>query len=99
MIISNMDIQESFKEKEGSNSVCKKVRNMYDGASTNVRSNGRFQVKIGFYHRSESYLYLLVMNELRKGVQNEAPLCMSFADDVVLIDQNTNVLSNKLERW
>lgn len=42
------------------------------------------------------YLLLLVMDEFAKCILNEAPLCILFADDVVFVDKNTNVLGGKL---
>lgn len=40
------------------------------------------------------------MNEFTKGVQDEEPWCMMFADDVVLVDKNKNVLvEGKFKRW
>lgn len=35
-------------------------------------------------------------NELTKSIKDEAPLCMMFGDDVVLVDVNINVLKGIL---
>lgn len=34
-----------------------------------------------------------------KSVQDEAPLCMTCTDDMVLVDENTNILEGKIEGW
>lgn len=39
------------------------------------------------------------MDELTKGVQDESPRCMMFADDVVWVNKSTNVREGKLGRW
>lgn len=60
--------------------------------------------KGGFYRESwcssgsliKSNLLSLVMDELAKSILNEAPLCILFADDVVFVDKNTDVLESKL---
>ena len=39
------------------------------------------------------------MDELTKGIQNEVPWCMLFADDSILIDETRDGLNDKLEEW
>ena len=39
------------------------------------------------------------MDELTRGIQDELPLCMLFADDIVLIDETRWGVNDKLERW
>ncbi|VFQ76447.1 unnamed protein product [Cuscuta campestris] len=45
------------------------------------------------------FLFALVMDVLTQGVQEGVPWCMLFADDIVLIDDTREGLSDKLERW
>lgn len=52
--------------------------------------------------RSESsnlYWFSLVTDELTKGMQGKVPWRMTFVDDVVLTNENTNTLKSKLGRW
>lgn len=42
------------------------------------------------------YLFLLVMNEFMKGVQDKAPQCMMFAGYMVLVDEDMNMIEGKL---
>lgn len=44
-------------------------------------------------------MFSLIIDELTKSVQDKALRIMTFADDVVLPDDNTNVLQGKHERW
>ena len=39
------------------------------------------------------------MDELTRGIQDEVPWCMLFADDIVLIDETRQAVNNKLEQW
>jgi len=38
------------------------------------------------------------MDELTKGIQDESPWCMLFANDIIIIDETRGV-SHKLEQW
>lgn len=44
------------------------------------------------------YLFSLVIDKPTKKIQDEAFLCMIFAEDMVLGDENKNVLEGELER-
>jgi len=39
------------------------------------------------------------MDELTRGIQDEVPWCMLFADDIVLIDESREGENTKLEHW
>ena len=39
------------------------------------------------------------MGELTKGIQDELPWCMLFADDIILIDETRQGVNDKLKRW
>lgn len=41
-----------------------------------------------------AFVFVFISN-----VQNKGPWSIIFANDIVLLDENTNVLDNKLERW
>ncbi|MES8240490.1 reverse transcriptase domain-containing protein, partial [Cutibacterium acnes] len=45
------------------------------------------------------YLFVLVMDELTRHIQEEVPWCMLFTDDVVLIDETREGVNAKLELW
>ncbi|KAL6498008.1 hypothetical protein OROGR_028405 [Orobanche gracilis] len=45
------------------------------------------------------FLFAIVMDELTRGIQNDVPWCMMFADDIVLIDETKDEVQQKLELW
>nr|GEV81144.1 hypothetical protein [Tanacetum cinerariifolium] len=45
------------------------------------------------------YLYTLILDELSRGIQEDIPWCMLFADDIVLIAESAKGLNNRLESW
>lgn len=43
--------------------------------------------------------YLFSQDKLAKGIEDKASWCIMFADDVVILDENKEVLDGKLEHW
>ena len=79
------------------------IKDIYEEGWTNVRTSGGvtndFYVSMGLHQGSalSPFLFILVMDELTKGIQDELPWCMLFADDIVLIDETTEGVNDKLE--
>ena len=44
------------------------------------------------------FLFTIVTDELTREIQDDVPWCMLFADDIVLIDETNEGLSDKLEQ-
>ena len=57
------------------------IKDMYEGTATSVRSVGgmssEFSVSVGLHEGSalSSYIFALVMDELRRHLQDEVPWC------------------------
>ena len=65
------------------------------------RDRGHFSIDIGLhqgYVRSP-LIFIIVMDELIRGIQDELPWCMLFTDDIVLIDKTRDGVNSKLKRW
>ncbi|GKA74309.1 retrovirus-related pol polyprotein LINE-1 [Tanacetum coccineum] len=45
------------------------------------------------------YLFALILDELSRGIQEDIPWCLIFADDIVLVLESVEGLNNKLENW
>ena len=64
---------------------------IYEEGRTNVRTSGGvtndFYVSMGLHQGSalSPFLFILVMDELTKGIQDELPWCMLFVDDLFLL--------------
>jgi hypothetical protein len=78
---------------------------MYDNVVTSVRTSDKdtydFSINIGLHQESilSPYLFVLVMNVVRRGIQGDIHWCMLFADDVVLVDESSMWVEQKLELW
>ncbi|KAJ7971514.1 Retrovirus-related Pol polyprotein LINE-1 [Quillaja saponaria] len=83
----------------------KVIKDMYEGVMTRVQTVdgmiGEFPITIGVHQGSSlsPYLFALVMDELTYNIQDRAPWCMLFADDIVLIDETREGLNSKLGMW
>nr|GFA83982.1 retrovirus-related Pol polyprotein LINE-1 [Tanacetum cinerariifolium] len=62
------------------------IKDMYEGAKTRGSAISPF-------------LFTLIMDELSRGIQENIPWCMIFADDIVLIAESVKRLNNRLESW
>jgi len=58
-----------------------------------------FFIDIGLHQGSvlSPFLFTIIMDELTIWTQDEIPWCMSFADDIVLIDETREGANTKLE--
>lgn len=78
---------------------------MYRTSYTRVRSaagtSDEFGVAVGLHQGSalSPYLFLLVMDALTSDIQEEAPWCMLFADDIVLVGEDGADVQNRLVKW
>ncbi|GKB35206.1 retrovirus-related pol polyprotein LINE-1 [Tanacetum coccineum] len=81
------------------------IRDMYDETKTRVRSSvGNtvfFPVEVGLHQGSaiSPYLIALILDELSRGIQENIPWSMVFADDIVLATESADSLNLRLESW
>jgi len=64
------------------------IKDMYEGGRTSVRTPG-----------GVTNDFFVVMDVLIRGIQDELPWCILFADDIDLIDETKQGVNDKLERW
>ncbi|XP_064072281.1 uncharacterized protein LOC135193495 [Vanessa tameamea] len=78
---------------------------MYRGSCTYVRSpagnTDQFSVAVGMHQGSalSPYLFLLIIDALTEDIQEEAPWCMLFADDIALVSEDGPEIQSRLEYW
>jgi len=76
---------------------------MYDGVVANVRTCGGitsdFSITIRLHQGSalSPFLFVIVMDELTRAIQDEIPWYMLFADDIILVDETRAGVNAKLE--
>jgi len=79
-------------------------KDMYEGVKTRVRTSvgdmEYFPIDIGLDQGStfSPFLFTIVLDELTREIQDEVSWCILFTDDIVLIDETRDGLSEKLER-
>ncbi|GJY42718.1 zinc finger, CCHC-type containing protein [Tanacetum coccineum] len=81
------------------------IKDMYDGAKTLVRTLIEhielFPVEVGIHQGSaiSPYLFALILDELLRGIQEDIPWCLIFADDIVLVSESAKGLNNRIKNW
>ncbi|GKF66251.1 retrovirus-related pol polyprotein LINE-1, partial [Tanacetum coccineum] len=72
------------------------IRDMYNGAMTRVRTSIEtdfFPIEVGLHQGSAISPYL------SRGIHEDIPWCLIFADDIVLVSKSAEGLNNRLENW
>ena len=81
------------------------IQDMYERVTTRVRTQGGetddFPITIGLHQGStlSPYLFTLILDVLTEHIQERAPRCMLFADDIVLLGESREELNERLETW
>ncbi|GJS62496.1 retrovirus-related pol polyprotein LINE-1 [Tanacetum coccineum] len=98
-------IWKTLVDKGTSRRYIKVIKDMYDGAKTRVRTSiGNtefFPIEVGLHQGSaiSPYLFALILDELSRGIQEDIPWCLIFADDIALVSESAKGLNNRLENW
>ncbi|GKE20105.1 retrovirus-related pol polyprotein LINE-1 [Tanacetum coccineum] len=101
--VSRELIWKTLVDKGASRRHIKVIRDMYDGAKTRVQTSVRntefFPVDTGLHQGSaiSPYLFALILDELSRGIQEDIPWCLIFADDIVLVSDSAEGLNIRLE--
>ncbi|XP_061704034.1 uncharacterized protein LOC133515504 [Cydia pomonella] len=61
----------------------------------------KFNMAVGLHQGSalSPFLFLLIKDALTSNIQEEAPWCMLFADDIVLVGENALEVQSRLGKW
>ncbi|GJU72465.1 hypothetical protein Tco_1263870 [Tanacetum coccineum] len=74
---------------------------MYDGAKTHVRTSIRntefFPLEVGLHQGSTINPFAFILDELSRGVHEDIPRCLIFADDITLVSKLAEGLNNRLD--
>nr|GEU99073.1 ataxia telangiectasia mutated family protein [Tanacetum cinerariifolium] len=87
-------IWKTLVKKRTSRIYIRVITDMYDGAKTHARtsieSTEFFLVDVGLHQGLEirPYLFALILDELSRGIQEDIPWCLIFADDIVLVSES-----------
>ena len=88
------ELWECLRLAETSECYIRIIQDMYDGATTTVRSAAglteEFKVGVGLHQGSalSPFLFVVIMDRLTENIRKDAPWDMLFADDIVLCRQN-----------
>ena len=96
---------ESYQEERVSIAYIRAIKDIYEGALTSVRmydgATKDFSITVGLHQglTLSHYHFTLVLDVLTKHIQELAPRCMLFADDVVLLGEWREELNGRLKNW
>ena len=99
------ELWECLRLAETSECYIKIIKNMYDGATTTVRSAAalteEFKVVVGLYQGSalSPFLFAIIIDRLTEDIRKDAPWDVLFAHDIVLSRQNHRDLEEDLDIW
>ena len=99
------ELWECLRLAETSECYIKIIKDIYDGATTTVRSAAglteEFKVGVGLHQGSalSPFLFDLIIDRLMENIRKDAPWDMLFVDDIVLSIQNYRELEEDLEIW
>ena len=97
--------EECLRFAETSECYIRIIKDMYDGATTTVRSvaglTEEFKVGVQLHQGSAliPFLCAIIMDKLMESIRKDAPWDMLFADNTVLSRQNHRELEDDLEIW
>ena len=103
--VTREELWECLQLAETSECYMKIIQDMYDGATTTVRSAAgltkEFKVGVGLHQGSalSPFLFAIIIDRLTEDIRKDAPWDMLFADDIVLSRQNHRELEEDLEIW
>ncbi|KAJ0456145.1 putative RNA-directed DNA polymerase [Helianthus annuus] len=98
-------IWESLEERGVPGKYVDLIKDMYVKTTTSVRApvgdTNFFSVEVGLHQGSalSPFLFVIVLDELSKSIQESVPWCLLFADDIVLIEESKQSLKARLEEW
>ncbi|GJZ57942.1 retrovirus-related pol polyprotein LINE-1, partial [Tanacetum coccineum] len=96
-------IWKTLVDKGTSRRYIRVIRDMHDGAKTRVQTSigytEFFPVDVGLHQGSaiSPYLFALILDELSRGIQEDIPWCLIFANDIVLVSESAEGLNIRLE--
>ena len=97
------ELWECLRLAETSECYIRVIKDMYDGATTPVRSAAglteEFKAGVGLHQGSilSRFLFAIIMDKLTEDIRKDARWDMLFADDIVLSRQNHRELEDDLE--
>ena len=78
---------------------------MYERVVTNVRTCGELRDEFSITTRVHQelvlspFLFIIIIDEITKGIQDKIPWCMLFVNDIVLVDVIREWINTKLKLW
>ena len=103
--VPRQEVWRCLREKMVPEKYIKLIQEMYRSVQATVRSSlgetEKLEVKVGLHQGStlSPFLFNIVMEVMTDGVREGAPLCIMYADDVVLCAETKVELEQRLEAW
>ena len=81
------------------------VKDTYEDARTQVKISiglpGKITVTVGLHQGSSlrPYMFDMILDVMGRGIKEQPPWCMLFADDIVMCSTRRDHVERKLEEW
>ncbi len=79
------------------------IRDIYNRVLTKIQTpvgiTEPFPVRVGLHQGSSlsPFIFAIIIDEISKSIWETVPWCMLFADDIVLVAESKEEISNKLD--
>ena len=103
--VPRQEVWRCMREKGTPEKYVSLIQDMYEGATTKVKSSvgltRSIQVRVGLHQGSalSPYLFDLVMDVISQEIRDMSPWCMLFADDIMICSTERELVEGKLEQW
>ena len=103
--VPRLEVWRCLREQGVPEKYVRLVKDTYEDARTQVQTRigltGKITVRVGLHQGSSlsPYLFDMILDVMGRGIKEQSPWCMLFADDILLCSTRRDHVERKLEEW